>query len=327
MPKNINIDEVLAINITYSKLKKQFLFFKKAQGLSNRTLKDYHMTFELLEKYYKQDVIILEDMKQALLEMFVPLSNGAPATFNIPFANLTCFFNWAMSNGYIKNNPLSMTGLRKKKDVGRIRTIPQDIIKKLLNNIDVNTFVGLRDYTLIVLTLDTGIRPSEACGIELKDLDLEHAELTVRPIIAKTRVQRVLPLSYQTVEILRKFILIRQRGWANYLFLSIDGCKFDTNAWEIRISKYSKKINYKFTPYDLRHTFAIMYLKNGGNVFALQKLLGHTDLTMTKRYVNFVQSDITEQHVTASPVNVFIQRTTRIKRLIKNVSKEVETDE
>lgn len=320
MSKNININNVIVSNMTYSRLKKQFIFFKKAQGLSNRSLKDYNNTFELFERYYKEEKMNIEDLKQALLEMFVPLSNGAPATFNVPFANLTCFFNWAISSGYIKSNPLKMTGLKKKKDIGRIRTIPQDIIKKLLDNIDMNTYVGLRDYALIVLTLDTGIRPSEACGIELKDLDLEHAELTVRPVIAKTRVQRLLPLSYQTVEILRKFILIRQTGWADYIFLSIDGNKFDTNAWEIRISKYSKEIKYKFTPYDLRHTFAIMYLKNGGNVFALQKLLGHTDLTMTKRYVNFVQSDITEQHITASPVNVFIQRTTRIKKLVKNVT-------
>lgn len=327
MQKNSNINEIISNNITYTMIKKQFILFKKAQGLSERTMKDYNRTFYLLERYYTDDVIKLEDMKTALFEMFEPLSNGAAATFNIPFTYLNCFFNWAMSNGYITKNPLRMTGLRKKRDVGRIRTIPSDIIKKLIATIDINTYVGLRDYTLIVLTLDTGIRPSEACGIELKDLDLEHAELKIRPTIAKTRVSRTLPLSYQTVEILRSLILIREETWTNYIFLSIDGKKFSTNAWETRLEKYSKKIGYKFTPYDLRHTFAIMYLKNGGNVFALQKLLGHTDLTMTKRYVNFVQSDITEQHITASPVNTFIQRTTRIKRLVKNVTKEVGTYE
>lgn len=220
-----------------------------------------------------------------------------------------------------------MIGLKKKKDVGRIRTIPEDIIKKLLTSIDMDTYVGLRDYAIIVLTLDTGIRPNEMCCLEISDLDLEHAELKIRPSISKTRVARVLPLSYQTVEILRNLILIRKENWNNHIFLSIDGNKFSIDAWETRLKKYSKKIGYKFTPYDLRHTFAIMYLKNGGNAFALQKLLGHTDLTMTKRYVNFVQSDIAEQHVTASPVNLFIQRTTRIKRLIKNVAKDMKIDE
>lgn len=323
MQVNTNINEIISNNITYSMIKKQFIFFKKAQGLSQRTMKDYNRSFELFERYYTEDIIKLEDVKTALFEMFDPLSNGAPATFNVPFANLTCFFNWALYNNYITKDPLKMTGLKKKKDDGKIRNIPPDVVKKLINTIDINTYIGFRDYTLISLTLDTGIRPSEACGLELKDLDLEHAELTIRPLVAKTRTQRVLPLSYQTVEILRKFILIRESSWANYIFLSIDGKQINTNTWELRINKYSKEIGYKFTPYDLRHTFAIMYLKNGGNVFALQKLLGHTDLSMTKRYVKFVQSDINEQHLIASPINNFIQRTTRIKKLVRNVSKGV----
>ena len=314
-------------DISFSELKQQFFFFKKAQGLSERTIKDYKNTFSVFEKYYNKDEVNLQEIKQKLLEMFVPLSQGAPATFNKPFANLNCFFNWAVTNEYIEKNPLRMTGLKKKKDTGKIRNVPNDVINKLLKNIDINTYIGLRDYVFIVLTLDTGIRPSEACGLELTDLDLEHFELEVRPIIAKTRIRRVLPLSYQTVEILKRFISIREDNWAKYLFLTIDGKQFSTNAWEFRTQSYSKRINYRFTPYDLRHTFAILYLKNGGNVFALQKLLGHTDLTMTKRYVNFVQSDINEQHITASPVNNFIQRTTRIKRLMKNVIKEVGIDE
>lgn len=314
-------------DISFSELKQQFFFFKKAQGLSERTIKDYKNTFSVFEKYYNKDEVNLQEIKQKLLEMFVPLSQGAPATFNKPFANLNCFFNWAVTNEYIEKNPLKMTGLKKKKDTGKIRNIPNDVIDKLLKNIDINTYIGLRDYVFIVLTLDTGIRPSEACGLELTDLDLEHFELVIRPIIAKTRIRRVLPLSYQTVEILKRFISIREDNWAKYLFLTIDGKQFSTNAWEFRTQYYSKKINYRFTPYDLRHSFAILYLKNGGNVFALQKLLGHTDLTMTKRYVNFVQSDINEQHITASPVNNFIQRTTRIKRLMKNVIKEVGINE
>lgn len=98
--------------------------------------------------------------------------------------------------------------------------------------------------------------------------------------MAKTRVRRVLPISYQTVEILRKFLMIREDNWLNYLFLTIRGTKMNTNAWEIRMKKYREQLGCQFTPYDLRHSFAIMFLKNGGNVFALQKVL------RTRRYIN-----------------------------------------
>ena len=109
---NIVVDK----NITYSKLKKQFIFFKKAQGLAKRTMKDYNNTFSRFEKYYTEDVINVEAIKFALLEMFDKLSNGAPATFNVPFSNLMCFFNWCVDNEYMQKNPLKIIGLKKKKD-------------------------------------------------------------------------------------------------------------------------------------------------------------------------------------------------------------------
>lgn len=148
--KNVNVN-----NVSYLNLKKQFIFFKKAQGLAKRTLKDYNDTFKTLEKYYTGDIIDIEDMKLALFEMFETKSNGAPATFNVPYSNLMCFFNWAVENEYLKKNPLKLTGLRKKKDLGKARALPEDVISKLLSIIDITTFVGLRDYTILVLMLDT----------------------------------------------------------------------------------------------------------------------------------------------------------------------------
>lgn len=68
----------------------------------------------------------------------------------------------------------------------------------------------------------------------------------------------------------------------------------------------------------LRHSFVIYYLRNGGNVFALQKELGHTEIDMTKRYVNLTENDLREQHKKASPVNLFVQRTTQVNKLFKD---------
>lgn len=257
-----DIKDIINKNITYSKLKNQFISFKKAQGLAKRTLKDYNRTFTIFERYYTKDIIDLEEMKTSLLEMFENFSSGAPATFNVPFSNLMCFFNWCVKNEYIKANPLKQTGLVKKKDLGKARAIPEDIIFKLFDVMNINTFVGLRDYAILTLTLDTGIRPSEAFGIEIEDLDLEHWEVTIKATVSKTRVQRILPLSYQTVEILKRFLMIREEHWINYLFLTINGTQMRTNTWELRIQNYRQKLNYKFTPYDLRHSFSILFLKN-----------------------------------------------------------------
>ena len=79
----------------------------------------------------------------------------------------------------------------------------------------------------------------------------------------------------------------------------------DTHAWSQRLSRYGNKLGFKITAYDLRHAFALMFLRNGGQscdrllsqaVTALQRTLGHVDLTMTKRYVALTQDDLREQH-------------------------------
>jgi integrase len=58
--------------------------------------------------------------------------------------------------------------------------------------------------------------------------------------------------------------------------------------------------------YDLRHAFALSYLRNGGDTLSLQRIMGHTDLTMTKRYVAYTLGDIKEQHAHVSPVNKLV---------------------
>lgn len=150
-----NIKMKKMCNMGYSNLKKQFLFFKKAQGLADRTIKDYNTTFERFEKYYNKENIEIDEVKNSLLQMFEKISNGAPATFNVPYANLMCFFNWCVTNEFLEKNPLRLTGLKKKRDEGKVRTIPEDIIVKLFDILDINTFIGFRDYVILVITLDT----------------------------------------------------------------------------------------------------------------------------------------------------------------------------
>jgi site-specific recombinase XerD len=82
------------------------------------------------------------------------------------------------------------------------------------------------------------------------------------------------------------------------------------------MKRYSEKAGVKVTPYGLRHTFAIEFLKAGGGPFSLQRILGHTDLTMTRRYVRLSQDDLREVHEKASPVQKLQQLGKRAPRSI-----------
>jgi site-specific recombinase XerD len=79
------------------------------------------------------------------------------------------------------------------------------------------------------------------------------------------------------------------------------------------MKKYSIRLGYPVIPYSLRYSFALLYLRNGGNVFTLQRTMGHADLNMTKRYLALTQEDLKREHKMASPVNLFN------KKRVKNI--------
>ncbi|HOQ51704.1 MAG TPA: tyrosine-type recombinase/integrase [Candidatus Atribacteria bacterium] len=97
------------------------------------------------------------------------------------------------------------------------------------------------------------------------------------------------------------------------VFCSFEGKELSEVSFGRRLKEYSRKIGYKITPYDLRHSFALLYLRNGGNVFTLQRTLGHTDLNMTKRYLALTGEDLKVEHEKATPVSDIVGK--RVRRV------------
>jgi site-specific recombinase XerD len=87
------------------------------------------------------------------------------------------------------------------------------------------------------------------------------------------------------------------------------------STWGDRLEVYARLIGVKFHPYALRHTFATHFLRAGGNALALQKLMGHSTLEMTKRYVHLTAADLKAQHEMASPLNGLINAKCRMRGL------------
>lgn len=295
-------------------LKEVFVKYQKAQGRAPRTMEDY-------EKYLKQflkwtNSLDLEVLQEKLEEYFDSKKDLAPASYNLPYAYLNAMFNWAVTQGYLKYNPLKAVGLKKRRvDTDKVRHVDEQVISKLLSVMDVNTYTGLRDYAVTLLTLDTGIRPSEALALNVKDINFEQGIVVVPAKIAKVRKSRILPLSPQVAKVLLKLVEVTPNEFGGQLFVSCDGYPMNTDSWAHRLNYYSFKTGHKVTPYMLRHTFAIMFIRNGGNAFALQKIMGHSKMDMTRRYVELALSDVEQQHTAASPVNRFVKRTTRIRKL------------
>jgi hypothetical protein len=160
----------------------------------------------------------------------------------------------------------------------------------------------VRDGALLLLTLDTGIRPSEVLSLRPADVDLATRTLTVGAEVAKTRRTRTLPLSPTTVAALRHLLAARPGAWGADvpLFASETGGRLF--GLRERPERYGRVLGVRGRPYDLRHSFALLYLRQGGDAFSLQRLLGHTDLSMTRRYAALVEADVRDAHEAASPL-------------------------
>lgn len=296
----------------------RFIAIRKGQGSAKRTLEDYNRYLKKFLSLSGNDMDI-QHLEKSSLHFFSQYDDKAITSFNLSFKVLSRFFNWCDEVDYLPYNPLKNLGLKQKKqDYSKIKHHEMDTIQSLLKVIDLKTYSGLRDYSLILLTLDTGIRPSEAFGLRISDIDLAYNKIVVKSGIAKSRVSRILFISTIVTETLAKLISYRFEQFENFLFISCDGRPLNRNSWGIRLRKYCQKAGCpKVAPYDLRHTFAVQFLKNQGNVFALQEIMGHADISTTKHYIRFAENDIKEQHIKASPINNLIKRASRIKRNLK----------
>ncbi|WP_427050447.1 tyrosine-type recombinase/integrase [Paenibacillus sp. TC-CSREp1] len=296
----------------------EFLEYKRFDdGVGQQTLADYTRTVELLFKRFPDAWETDSTLKDAVMTHLA--EDIKPATFNNRLVYLRAFFKYCVSEGILTMNPLE--NVKKRKTSDRAVAVETGVLQALLAAPDQNTFVGLRDYTLILLTLDSGIRPSEATKLIPQDFVLSLKEIRVPAEVAKDRNTRTLPLSDMTVKALRKLISVRDPEWKENvpIFCSYEGRPLNRHTWGDRMEIYCKKIGTKIRPYDLRHVFALEFLRNGANSFAVQKSLGHSTMEMTRRYVALVNNDLKAEHAKASPINRLLskpkaKRNTKIKR-------------
>jgi site-specific recombinase XerD len=290
-----------------------FLLFKKAEGLSERTVFDYKKHVNQFFRRFPNAWENTDTFKSCALEYMG--DDIKPATYNLRLNYLKIFFLFSIEEKYIDANPLQK--LKKRKAMERIVDVHYSTLQKLLTLPDKNTFSGLRDNALLMFVLDTGIRPKEALNLTLQDFDLKHLVVIVPPEIAKTRTERTLPISPITSKAIAELIRNRHQAWGDNIpvFPTSDGMVMTSESWSRRLVKYSKELGEKVRPYDLRHCFALYYLRNGGNVFSLQKTMGHSTMDMTRRYVAFSSVDVRENHTKASPLGKLMPQRNRVRSL------------
>lgn len=145
------------------------------------------------------------------------------------------------------------------------------------------------------VAIHTGMRLAELCGLKWDRIDFMNNQISVTRTrdkyglkeTTKTKIKRFVPM---TQEVRALLLALHKKNQGNpYVFLESDGSEVKYAHVYRRFGKAQSKagMTNKIRFHDLRHSFASNYMMNGGSVFDLQKLLGHTDISMTMRYAHF----------------------------------------
>ncbi|MBE3596219.1 MAG: tyrosine-type recombinase/integrase [Hydrogenibacillus sp.] len=196
----------------------EYLLYRKADGLREKTLASQREIIFILFRRYPE---AWNEPKQAVLKFLSEEVN--PATYNLRLSYLKTFFNWCIEQGLMHDNPVK--GFKKRKADHRIVQLDETIISRLLELPNKRSYAGLRDYALLLLTLDTGIRPKEAFALQKDDVNLRSNEVYVRANASKTKISRTLPISPITAKAIRQLLSARHPDWKDDVpvFASADG--------------------------------------------------------------------------------------------------------
>lgn len=199
-----------------------------------------------------------------------------------------CFDNHFILNDFYKDiKPYKNT---KKSIV----VLSSDEIQKLLNTQNEFSKIGCRNLLAISLMLDAGLRVSEVVNLKFDDI---NKELGLIRVLGKGNKERLVPLTSSIINFFDKYVFLSNLK-DGYIFIDFDTHKKMTSSGISQILRRIKN-QYGFRelhPHFLRHTFATLFLVNGGDPVHLQLILGHTTLYMTEQYLHLAnQMTLTKQ--------------------------------
>ncbi|MBT7071642.1 MAG: tyrosine-type recombinase/integrase [Anaerolineae bacterium] len=278
----------------------EFEGYLEEQDRAATTIRGYLADLRLFAKWFasvneeslKDDNWIASDVRryrQALI------AQGAkPQTINRRLAALASFGNWAVQKKKILSNPvlhigsmasapLSPKWLAKNEKAALIRAAEKDV--QLARTRYPRLWVSrLRDATILIVLLNTGLRVGELCALDIADVQISERKgsLTVRS--GKGRKQRAVPLNTEARTFLQQWLLYRPAVTTSAFFVGQRNERLTSRSAQRAVKRLAELANLDdVTPHLLRHTFAKSLLDSGVGIEKVAALLGHSDLNTVRR--------------------------------------------
>ena len=313
MMGTIREDKVVAIrrsskvSVTLRTVADQYLISLERKQASVFTIKHERECINAILKHLPED-IAADSITTEYLETHVfdeMRARGLKAnTINGRIKTIRRVLNYAKEDGLVGTNAAYRLQKLIETDMG-IHSFEEHQYMKILEQCKTTTFAGLRDKAIMALMLDNGIRLRE-----LVDLNVDQVELygkLLKNVDGKTNTTDDLPLSEPMVRLLATYIKERGRypTASPALFVTLDGKRLNRSTIQHAISDYGKRAgitNVRVSAHTFRHTFARMWILNGGDPFTLRRIMRHRTMDMVNKYIRLWGHEVVERHETFSPV-------------------------
>lgn len=312
----------------------EFMIYCESKNLSKKTMMSYEQTLRLFFNYLDEEkkIVNLSSISEKIIREYITyikdrgkytvvgdknsLKINKPevrndygkkvsiTTINNYIRNIKVFFNYLKYQNYIKKdivkNIKQFKNDRKPKGF-----ISDEQMSELLRHIDTTKFHEYRDYIIIQLLLDTGMRISESLAIKVTDLDINYRSIFLTAENTKGEKNRYVYFSQIMQRGLKRWLQYKDRYIeSELLFCTSKGNQLLIRTFEKKLREYGKRISLKdICPHQLRNNFAKRFLMAGGNIYTLSKILGHSSVKVTEQaYLDLTDADIRKNYQNFSPL-------------------------
>lgn len=273
-----------------SRVLEEFLNDRIVIGCTKKTIKNYKQFIEFFINFTED--IDIKNLTYKHYQNYIIYLRGkeklSTCTIRTYARHIKIFLTFAYTHNYIKediSNKIKLPKQAKKQ----IEIISNDDILRIINNYKNDNFLDCRNLLIISLLLDCGLRISELTRLKLKDF---YFEKDLIKIFGKGQKERYVPLSDTTKKYFNNYL--KHVNISNNDLVLLDlytkkGMTVNSIRQVIKRLKYKLKINNLY-PHLFRHTFATLYIVNGGDSLSLKQILGHTSFYMVENYCHLASA-------------------------------------
>ncbi len=246
----------------------------------------------------------LSKIEKEIIFEYVHSLEKSDATKVRIIASLRAYFNYLIEHGECLNNPANEIKLKKEKQ-NKLGILEADEIVTLLSQPQGDDFKSIRDKAMLELLYATGIKVSELLNVKISDINLTIGILHLK----NGEKERIVPIYPAAVKSLEEYIEKARVGIISdqnqdVLFTNLGGQPMSRQGfWKI-IKFYAEKagIKQEITPQTLRHSFAAHLLENGAKLKDIKEMLGHSDISSTQVYAQFIKNKYSSKYAKFHPL-------------------------